>query len=381
MITKMKKITICNKEKQPTDYVASVPLKFPNEEFFDVPQNILLKAVEAERLIGKLDGITLTLPAINFFLRMFSYKDATSSAQIEGTQATMADALEMSAKIENNQTDATDIIFYINAMEYGIDRLREFPVSLRFIREIHKKLMDGARATHFSNPGEFRKSQNWIGGTSPSNASFVPVPHEKMDKSLDDLEKFIHNDTSTLPLIAIAYAHAQFETIHPFLDGNGRVGRLLITFLLMKKGILEKPVLFLSSYFRRHKKIYYNKLNGYHDGEVFEWVDFFLDGVIETAKEAIITTDNIRKIRDEDMEKIQVLAKRESDSGVKVLQYLFENPIVTTKSVMRATGFTRSGAQKVIDRFIKLGILKAEQKEINYDIKYTYDKYFRAFMN
>ncbi|MDD2935347.1 MAG: Fic family protein [Candidatus Pacebacteria bacterium] len=377
----MKKVIICKKEKQTEGYVASVPLKFPNNELFDVPQNILLKAVEAERLIGKLDGITLTLPAINFFLRMFSYKDATSSSQIEGTQATMADALEMSAEIDDDQTDAKDILFYIKAMEYGIERLKEFPVSLRFFREIHKKLMDGARATHFSDPGEFRKSQNWIGGTNITNASFIPVPYKKMDKNLDDLEKFIYDDTSTLPLVAIAYAHAQFETIHPFLDGNGRVGRLLITFLLMKKGILEKPVLFLSSYFRKHKKIYYTKLGGYHDGEVFEWVDFFLDGVIETAEEAIAITDNIRKIRDEDMEKIQVLAKRESDSGVKFLQYLFENPIVTTKSVMRATGFTRAGAQKVIDRFIKLNILKAEQKEINYDIKYTYDRYFRAFMN
>jgi Fic family protein len=382
MKTKMKKVIICKKEKQPAGYISSVPLKFPNKELFDVPQNILLKAVEAERLIGKLDGITLTLPAINFFLRMFSYKDATSSSQIEGTQATMADALEMSAEIDADETDAKDILFYIKAMEYGIERLKEFPVSLRFFREIHKKLMYGARATHFSDPGEFRKSQNWIGGTNLTNASFIPVPYTEMNKNLDDLEEFIHNDTSTLPLVAIAYVHAQFETIHPFLDGNGRVGRLLITFLLMKKGILEKPVLFLSSYFRKHKKIYYNKLRGYHDdGEVFEWVDFFLDGVIETAKEAIEITDNIRKIRDEDMEKIQVLAKRESDSGVKVLQYLFENPIVTTKSVMRATGFTRAGAQKVIDRFVNLGILKPEQKEINYDIKYTYDRYFRAFIN
>lgn len=377
----MPNVHICKKVPQPTGYIASVPTTFPRPELFAVPQNILLKAVEAERLIGKLDGITLTLPDINFFLRMFSYKDATSSAQIEGTQATMADALELSANIENKQTDASDIVFYIKALEYGVERLKGFPVSLRFIREIHLKLMDGARATHFADPGEFRKSQNWIGGTNLKNATFIPVPHTEMQTSLNDLERFIHDDTATLPLISIAYAHAQFETIHPFLDGNGRVGRLLITFLLMKKEVLEKPVLFLSSYFKKHKKVYYDKLSGYHDnGDVFGWVDFFLDGVIETAKEAINTSAEIRRIRDKDMAKIQGLSKRESDSGIKVLNYLFENPIVTTKSIRNATGFTRAGAQGLVDRFIRLGILVEEKKESNYDVKYVYDEYFMAFV-
>ena len=377
----MNKVQICKKVQQPTGYEASVPESFPKAELFEVPQKILLKAVEAERLIGKLDGITLTLPDINFFLRMFSYKDATSSAQIEGTQATMADALEVSAEIENNQTDASDIVFYINALEYGIKRLEDFPISLRFIREIHKKLMDGARATHFADPGEFRKSQNWIGGTNLANATFIPVPDTEMGSKLNDLENFIHNETLTLPIISIAYAHAQFETIHPFLDGNGRVGRLLITFLLMKKGVLEKPVLFLSAYFKKHKKVYYDKLSGYHDnGDVFEWIEFFLDGVIETAKEAIETSSKIRKIRDKDMEKILGLSKRESESGVKVLNYLFQYPIVTTKSVMKATGFTRAGAQGVIERFIGLDILVEEEKGTNYDVKYTYEEYFMTFV-
>lgn len=361
--------------------MASIPVSFPDTRFFDLPQSTLLKAVEAERLIGKLDGITLTLPNINFFLRMFSYKDATSSSQIEGTQATMADALEVSANIENKETDASDIIYYIKALEYGIKRQEDLPVSLRFIREIHKQLMDGARSTHFADPGEFRKSQNWIGGTNLNNATFIPVPHTQIIDPLHELETFIHNGNATLPLVSIAYIHAQFETIHPFLDGNGRVGRLLITFLLMKKGVLEKPVLFLSSYFKKHKKIYYNKLSGYHDdGDIFGWVDFFLDGVIETAREATEVSSVIRKIRDEDMEKLQALSKRESESGVKVLTYLFNYPIVTTKSIMNATGFTRAGAQKVIDRFVSLGILIEEKKESNYDVKYTYDRYFRAFL-
>ncbi len=375
----MKKVQICKKEKHINGYETSIPLKFPSEDIFDLPMSILLKSIEAERLLGKLDGITLTLPAIDFFLKMFSFKDATSSSQIEGTRATMYDALEVSANLDTKQSDAYDIIFYIKALNYGLNRLKDFPFSLRFIREIHEKLMDGARATHFSNPGSFRTSQNWIGGTRPDNASFVPVPPEEMSKALSDLESFLHNN-STLPLISIAYAHAQFETIHPFLDGNGRVGRLLITFLLAKKEILEKPVLFLSSYFKKHQKVYYQKLSDYHDGDVFSWLDFFLDGVIETSQEAIDIAREIREIRDADMKKIQKLSKTASESSMKVLNYLFENPIVSVRNIMEVTGFSRTGSQKVLDRFIDMGILEVQKKEVNYDTKYIYTKYFNAFI-
>jgi len=378
----MKKINICAKVKQPTGYTAFVPKLFPSDELFDIPQNLVNKAAEAERFLGKLDGITQVLPNMEFFLRMFSYKDATSSSKIEGTKATMADALEVSAKIDGKQTDADDIIFYIKALNYGIKRLKSFPISLRFIKELHKELMQGARSTYFSNPGEFRTSQNWIGGTNLSNATFIPVPYQEMEMSLNDLEKFIYNDTSTLSIISIGYIHAQFETIHPFLDGNGRAGRMLVTFLLIKKNLLENPVLFLSSFFERHKDVYYDKLHGYQSkGDVFSWLEFFLDGVIETTKDSIEVSKKIRKIRDEDMEKIQALAKRESDSGMKVIIYLFGNPIVTTKSIMQATGFTRAGAQRVVNRFIELNILVEQSKEINYDRKYVYSRYFNAFMD
>lgn len=378
----MKKIIICTKSKQPTGYTAFVPKPFPSDEFFDIPQNLVNKAAEAERLLGKLDGITQILPNMEFFLRMFSYKDAASSSQIEGTRATMADALEVSAGINREQDDASDIIFYINALNYGIKRLKSFPISLRFIRELHKELMQGARATHFSDPGEFRTSQNWIGGTNLNNAVFIPAPPKEMKTSLNDLEKFLYDDTSTLPIINIGYSHAQFETIHPFLDGNGRTGRMLITMLLVKRKLLENPVLFLSSFFKQHRDIYYDKLHGYQKrGDVFGWLEFFLDGAIKTSKESIEVSKKIRNIRDEDMKKIQGLAKRESDSGMKVIIYLFENPIVTTKSIKHATGFTRAGAQKVINRFVKLNILVERPKEINYDKKYVYDRYFNAFID
>jgi len=376
----MKKVEICKKIKQPADYIASVPIPFPPKGIFDVDQILVNKATKAERLVGKLDGITQTLPDIEFLLIMFAYKDATSSSQIEGTQATMADALEVSVADGEDINDAYDIIFYLKALDYGVDRLKEFPMSLRFIRELHQKLMKGARATQQSTPGEFRTSQNWIGALTLKDATFIPPPPEEMKQSLSDLEKFLHDNESTLPLIHIAYSHAQFETIHPFLDGNGRTGRLLITFLFIQKGLLENPVLFLSSFFKKHKQLYYDKLNAYHNGDVFAWLDFFLDGVLHTAQDGIEVSKKIREIRDEDMEKIQVLAKRESESGMKVLRFLFTDPIVNTKSVMRATGFTRPGAQKVIDRLVKLNILEVYKDEKNYDRKYIYRRYFNAFV-
>jgi len=375
----MTKIQICTKKTHENGYIANVPVVFPVAGMFDMSHTLLMKAITAERLVGKLDGITQTLPAIDFFLKMFAFKDAASSSQIEGTRATMSDALKLSADLGSHQPDASDIIHYIKALNYGIERLAEFPLSLRFIRETHGVLMDGARATHFSDPGNFRTAQNWIGGTRPGNASFVPVPPEDMQKSLDDLESFLHNQ-DTLPIVSIGYAHAQFETIHPFLDGNGRVGRLLITFMLSEKKVLDKPVLFLSAYFKKHQKTYYQKLSDYHNGDVFSWLEFYLGGVIETAQEAIQIAERIQLIRDHDMQKIQILSKRESESTLNALNYLLENPIVSVKNIMEATGFTRPGAEKVVDRLIDMGILEAEKKDVNYDVKYHYQKYLTAFL-
>lgn len=374
-------VEIGKKTKQPGGFSALIPNPFPPEELFDISQKILLKTAEADRLIGKLDGTTTenALPDVDFFLRMFVAKDATSSAQIEGTKATIVDALEKDAGIAVKETDADDILFYIKALNYGKDRLDNFPLTLRLIKKIHNKLMTGARSTHFSDPGEFRKSQNWIGGTRPDNAHFVPPPVNEMNKALGDFEKFLHEEKKILPLIHVGIMHAQFETIHPFLDGNGRTGRLLITLLLCHRKLLERPVLFLSSYFKKHQKIYYQKLDDYHNGEIESWIDFFLDGVIETAQESIEITSKIRRLRDMDMIKIQALAKRESESGILVLQKLFSMPIVNTKKIMDWTGFTRAGAQKVIDRFINLNILKAQEQKSVYDRSYIYQTYVNIF--
>jgi len=366
--------------KQNDGYKAFIPNKFPPAKSLEFSQKLVLKHSSAERLLGKLDGITQLLPDVDFFIFMYIRKDAASSSQIEGTQATMIDAIEAEAKTtESLPKDVDDILHYIKALNYGLKRLAEFPMSLRFIRELHKKLMETARTTQFSDPGNFRKSQNWIGGTTPANASFVPPPPQEMKKALDDFERFIHAEDDLLPLLKAGLIHAQFETIHPFLDGNGRTGRLLITFYLWLSKLLEKPVLFLSSYFKKHQQVYYARLNGYHRGKVEQWLDFLLDGVIETAEQAISTAQAITKLRQEDMEKIQALSKTASESGVVVLRKLFALPIVNVNTIKNWTGFTRQGAQRVINRFVKLGILEQKDKNETYGRSFIYRRYVDIF--
>ncbi|MBK8723766.1 MAG: Fic family protein [Saprospiraceae bacterium] len=369
---------IGNYIKQAEGYTAFIPVPFPPPDLLICPPEILTKAATAERLIGKLDGITHILPDANFFLSMYVVKDATSSAQIEGTRATMLDALEMNAGVNTKDTDADDILFYIKALNYGIERLKDFPFSLRFVRELHKELMTSARSTHFADPGEFRKSQNWIGGVSPSTASFVPPPVLEMNKALADLERFIHNKT-LMPIVQSGILHAQFETIHPFLDGNGRTGRLLVTLFLYEREVLEMPVLFLSSFFKKHQQLYYHKLNAYHYNKPWEWLHFYLDGVIETANQSINTSKRITELREIDMRKIQSLGKREASSGVLFLQQLFKNPITSNSMAVSTMKFSRPGAAKLIDRFVEMSILKQLNESATYGKTYSYDKYIKIF--
>ncbi len=378
----MQRIEIGQFKAQTGGFKAFIPHPFPPKEGFDFDQETLKKNNEATRLLGKLDGITKLLPDSDFFLLMYLRKDAASSSQIEGTRATMIDAIAAEAKIDTKiPDDVDDILHYIKALNYGIKRMKadDFPMVLRFIRELHKQLMCKARTTHFSDPGEFRKSQNWIGGTRPDNASFVPPPVDEMHCALHDLEKFIHTSDDIPIVIKAGLIHAQFETIHPFLDGNGRTGRMLIIFYLWKEGYLGKPVLFLSSFFKKHQKLYYEKLLGYHNGNITSWVDFFLEGVTEIANEAIETVDHITVLREKDLLKIQALSKRASESAALVLPKLYAQPIVTTRVVQKWTGFTRAGAQTVIDRFIKMRILTPKSKGKKYGQSYMYKDYIDIF--
>jgi len=378
---------IGNKKIQESEFdkfEAFVPESFPPKEGFEFDDKTIKKATEASMLVTRLDGITELLPDDDFFLLMYLRKDAASSSQIEGTMATMVDAIEAEMDTKTNiPEDVDDILYYIKALNYGMNKVtkEDFPISLRLVRELHEKLMDGARPTRHSYPGEFRRSQNWIGGTKPSNAMFVPPPVDEMNKSLDDLESFVHVDDSMLDIIKAGLVHSQFETIHPFTDGNGRAGRMLITFYLWKAGLLRKPVLFLSAYFKEHQKIYYEKLTAYHDNDngISEWINFFLDGVIEIATEAIETVKEITKLRERGVLKIQSLGKRASESAVKVLPRLYGQPIVNVSTIQKWTGFTRAGAQAVIDRFVGMKILTPKDRDKKYGQSYIYKEYVDVF--
>jgi Fic family protein len=378
----MNLIKIGQNVPQPEGFKAFIPNHFPPNEGFKFDLGVLKKNEQATRLLGKLDGITKLLPDANFFILMYLRKDAAASSQIEGTQATMIDAIEAEAKVNANvPKDVDDILHYIHALNYGMERVVKdrFPLSLRLIRELHKELMDNARSTHFSDPGEFRKSQNWIGGTRPDNARFVPPPVKEMHQALNDLESFIHSNKDTLTLIKAGLIHSQFETIHPFLDGNGRTGRMLITFYLWQEGFLDKPVLFLSSYFKKHQEIYYEKLASYHNGKVSEWVEFFLDGIIEIANEAIETVNKITLLRERDMAKLQTLGKRAAESAVVVLPRLYGQPVVNVPLIQNWVGFNRGAAKTVINRFIDLGILIPKDKDKKYGQSYIYKTYTDIF--
>ena len=313
---------------------------------------------------------------------MYLRKDAAASSQIEGTMATMIDAIEAEVRTNTNvPNDVDDILHYIKALRYGMNRAQKdnFPFSLRFLRELHRELMSKARATHFADPGEFRKSQNWIGGTRPDNARYVPPPVAEMNQSLSELEKYFYANDELLTVIKAGVLHAQFETIHPFLDGNGRTGRMLITFFLWHEHFLENPVLFLSSYFKRHQELYYEKLTQYHNGDVVSWINFFLDGVIEIANEAVMTVDKITKLRERDMMKMQSLGKRAAESAIIVMPRLYAQPIVNVPAIQEWTGFSRPGSQEVINRFIEMKILSPKDKDITYGQSYIYREYLNIF--
>lgn len=379
----MTTITLGELKQQPAGFKAFIPHKFPPSTGFTFAPSILKKDNTATRLLGKLDGIAKLLPNIDFFLLMYLRKDAAASSQIEGTMATMVDAIVAAEKIDTDiPQDVDDILHYIKALNYGMQRVttENFPLSLRFIRELHTVLMDKARATHFAAPGEFRSSQNWIGGTRPANARFVPPPTAEMHKALSDLESFIHADDSIPTVIKAGLLHAQFETIHPFLDGNGRTGRMLISFYLWQEKFLELPLLFLSSYFKKNRQTYYEKLTAYHHNDVTAWIDFFLDGVIEIAQEAIDIADKITRLRAADMAKLQILGKRAAESAAMVMPKLYGQPIVNVATVQKWTGFQRAGAGEVINRLIEMGILTPRYAGKKYGQSYIYKEYVDIFV-
>ena len=367
---------------QKEGFKSFTPFDFPPKSGFVITPKLYKKHDEAIRLVGKLDGITRLLPDKDFFLLMFVKKDAAYSSQIEGTKATLQDAVAAPVTEEKSRLhpDVDDIVHYVEAVNYGLERTKTLPVSLRLIREIHERLMTGARSTQHAYPGEFRHSQNWIGGKIPADASFVPPAPDDMQKSLNDLEKFIHEKDEYPSLIKAGLLHAQFETIHPFTDGNGRTGRMLVAMYIHHAGLLELPVLYLSNYFKKYQKLYYQKLQGYHDedADIDSWLEFFLEGVAEIADASIETCTKITALRDRDFAKMQKLGKKSAESTLEIVRKLFGQPIVGIAEIMKWTGFTPQGSYNIIERLKSLKILEP-LGDANYGQKYVYADYYEIF--
>lgn len=316
---------------------------------------------EASRAIGRLDGVTSILPDTPLFLYMYIRKEALLSSQIEGTQSSLSDLLLFETEEAPGVPldDVQEVSNYVAAMNHGLARIREgFPISLRLMRELHEILLATGRGSA-KQPGDFRRSQNWIGGTRPGNAVFVPPPPEQVPDLMSDLERFIHADTPEIPaLIKAGLVHVQFETIHPFLDGNGRLGRLLITFLLCAQGILKEPILYLSLYFKTHRRHYYDLLQQVRErGDWEAWLAFFLEGVAETSVQAADAAREILNLFDADRDRIEGLG-RPAASALRVHQLLQQKPIIAIPDAAQRLGISAPTTAKSVHHLERLGILR-----------------------
>ncbi len=334
---------------------------------------------QADRQLGRLDMYSEHTPNIDLFISMHVLKEATKSSKIEGTKTNIEEALQEKEELKEEQRDDwEEVQNYINALNSAIKSLDELPLSSRLIKMAHKVLLQGVRGKH-KIPGQFRTSQNWIGGATISDATFIPPPHSEIGRLMGDLEKFIHNSQIRLPhLLKIALIHYQFETIHPFLDGNGRVGRLLITLYLVEKGILKKPILYLSDFFERNRNLYYeNLMKVRFSDDIEQWFKFFLVGIIETAKGSIDTFDNIMKLQKEVDDKIQILGAR-SNKAKQVVNQLYLRPIINVQKVSDITDLSTPSAYKLVSELERLKIIK-EITGAKRGKQYLFEDYIRLF--
>lgn len=368
--------------QQLTGYRAFLPAPLPPDPPVRMAGELQAVLSDADRALGRLDGSIQTLPNPDLFVYMYVRKEAVLSSQIEGTQSSLQDLIAAEAEVlsPDRPRDVDEVVNYVSAMNHGLARLPELPVSVRLIREIHARLLDGVRGSHLT-PGDLRISQNWIGpsGCTLREATFVPPPPGEVPAALDNLERFIHT-TDDLPwLVKIGLAHAQFETIHPFLDGNGRIGRLLITFLLCEKGILVKPVLYLSHYFKRHRSEYYERLQAVRDNGAWEeWLIFFLRGVAEVSREATVTARRILALREEHRAAITDRFGRAAANGHRVLEQLYERPVVTVKQVQALTGTTYPAANELVGKLVEADILTEFTGQAR-NRRFRYRRYIELF--
>ncbi len=365
-------------------YSAFLPTRLPPDPPILIEDRLQVLLSKADRALGRLDGSVQTLPHPDLFVAMYVRREAVLSSQIEGTQSSLQDVLAAEARVLSAEApnDVDEVFNYVQAMNYGLERLEALSVSVRLIREIHKRLLAGGRGRHLV-PGELRESQNWIGpsGCTLNEASFVPPPPAEVPRLLRELESFLHDDSSLPLLVRIGLAHAQFETIHPFLDGNGRVGRLLITFLLCEREVLLKPVLYLSHYFKRYRQEYYDRLQAVRDsGEWEEWLMFFLKGVYEVSQEATETARKILLLRENHRERIVHAFGRAAGNGHRVLERLYEQPYLTVKTVQSITGSSYPAANSLVKQFVEHRIL-VEQTGQKRNRVFFYADYIRLFQD
>jgi Fic family protein len=368
--------------RQPSGYRAFIPAPLPPDPPLDLGGALRDKLSAADYALGRLDGAVLTLPNLDLFVFMYVRKEAVLSSQIEGTQSSLQNLLAAEAQLFDPDTpkDVNEVANYVRAMNYGLNRLADLPVSVRLIREIHTQLMQGVRGGRLQ-PGELRTSQNWIGpaGCTLTDATFVPPPPHELPQALSDLERFLHDGGGLPPLVQVGLAHAQFETIHPFLDGNGRVGRLLIAFLLTEKRLLAKPVLYLSHYFKHRRNEYYERLQAVRDaGDWKGWLTFFLDGVIEVSQQATHTAASILRMREDYRARITEHLGRAAANGQRLMDRLFDHPIVSVATVREWLGLTPAGANQIVSRLEGIGLLR-EITGYARNRRFRFEPYLRLF--
>ncbi len=351
-----------------------------NHSFVWTDEGINELLEKASLRLGELNSFSRFVPDPDMFIKMHIFKEAVTSSRIEGTQTNIEEAIIEERELNpEKRDDWREVNNYVTAMNTAIEELKTLPLSNRLIRNTHKILLSSGRGEH-KNPGEFRKSQNWIGGASLADAMFIPPAHTELPDLLADLELFLHNTDIKIPhLIRIAIAHYQFETIHPFLDGNGRIGRLLITLYLVSAGVLEKPLLYLSEFFEKNKTLYYDNLELVRTkNDIGQWLKFFLTGVIQTAENGESTLHKITDLKATiEREKILTMGKRAKQGSV-LLHALFSKPVVTTKDVQNITGLSPKAANDLVQAFLTAGILK-ETTGYQRNRVFSFEDYLRLF--
>ena len=362
-------------------YEAFLPAALPPDPPLRLDDELLRLISDASLAVGRLDGIAENVPDPDLFVAMYVNREAVLSSQIEGTQSTLEDLLAVDLDAQaRGAGDVEEIVNYVRAMNFGLDRLKTLPLSLRLVREIHAQLLQGTRGARHT-PGEFRATQNWIGasGAAIAKATFIPPAVPDMHDALRDLERYLHADSIYPPLVEVGLVHAQFETIHPFLDGNGRVGRLLITFLLVHGEVLRLPLLYLSYYFKLHRAEYYDRLMAIRvSGDWEGWLKFFLRGVAETADEARRTAQRILDLRERHRE--LVLRHSLAPNGLNLLSLLFRSPLVNVRLVARSLDVSYQTANVLVGRFEDLDLLRETTGGRRGRI-FRYDPYMSLFVD